>query len=65
MIHLLVSLMFLISPIKAEVKPVVTITITPTEDGYYNVEITRATFIDECEIEEILKESINCKTKRI
>jgi hypothetical protein len=57
--------MFLISPIKAEVKPVVTITITPTEDGYYNVEITRATFIDECEIEEILKESINCKTKRI
>jgi len=53
-----------ISPaIQVQEKPIIVISVYPEKDGYYNVELTHPSNMDECEILEIVQESIKCKFK--
>ena len=56
------SSFFQVQP-KVEQKPIVVISVYPTDGEYYNVEITHPTDMDECEILDIIEQSIKCKVK--
>lgn len=55
--------LFTLGLFSVQEKPIVVISVYPTDGEYYNVEITHPTNMDECEILEIIEQSIKCNSK--